>query len=58
MEIHVARYHNILEPEGSRDGGREKVPAAICRKVVKARSAVSILGQHNESASALAITFL
>jgi nucleoside-diphosphate-sugar epimerase len=29
----VARYHNIFGPEGTWDGGREKAPAAICRKV-------------------------
>src|SRR6266478_3745574 len=30
----VARYHNVYGPEGTYDGGREKAPAAICRKVV------------------------
>ena len=29
----IARYHNIFGPEGTWDGGREKAPAAICRKV-------------------------
>jgi len=33
MEIHIARFHNIFGPEGAWRGGREKVPAAICRKV-------------------------
>ena len=33
MEVRVARYHNIFGPEGSWTGGREKSPAAICRKV-------------------------
>ena len=32
----VARYHNVYGPYGTYDGGREKAPAAICRKVVKA----------------------
>ena len=32
----MARYHNIYGPEGTWDGGREKAPAAICRKVALA----------------------
>lgn len=35
MEIHIARFHNIFGPEGTWDGGREKAPAAMCRKVAK-----------------------
>ena len=33
ITVRVARYHNIFGPEGTWDGGREKAPAAICRKV-------------------------
>ena len=33
MPVRIARYHNIFGPEGTWDGGREKAPAAICRKV-------------------------
>ncbi len=33
MEVRVARYHNIFGPEGTWQGGREKAPAAMCRKV-------------------------
>jgi nucleoside-diphosphate-sugar epimerase len=36
IETRIARYHNIYGPEGTYDGGREKVPAAICRKVALA----------------------
>ncbi len=36
MEIRVLRYHNIYGPEGTYNGGREKAPAAICRKVAEA----------------------
>lgn len=32
MEVRIARYHNIYGPEGTWDGGREKAPAAFCRK--------------------------
>tara|TARA_B110000003_G_scaffold276120_1_gene320984 strand:+ start:3185 stop:4180 length:996 start_codon:yes stop_codon:yes gene_type:complete len=33
MDIHIARYHNIFGPQGAFDNGKEKAPAAICRKV-------------------------
>ena len=36
MKIRVARYHNIFGPESSWKGGREKAPAAMCRKVAEA----------------------
>lgn len=36
LEIRVARFHNIFGPEGTWDGGREKAPAAMCRKVAAA----------------------
>ena len=36
MEVRVARYHNIFGPEGTWRGGREKAPAALCRKVAEA----------------------
>ena len=35
IPIAIARYHNIYGPEGTWDGGREKAPAAICRKIAK-----------------------
>lgn len=43
MQCRVARYHNIFGPEGTWDGGREKAPAAICRKVAQACGGESIL---------------
>lgn len=36
MEVRIARYHNIFGPEGTWQGGREKAPAALCRKVATA----------------------
>ena len=36
LEIAVARFHNVYGPEGTYDGGREKAPAAICRKMIDA----------------------
>jgi nucleoside-diphosphate-sugar epimerase len=38
LKVHIARFHNIFGPEGSWVGGREKAPAAICRKVAEARA--------------------
>jgi GDP-D-mannose 3', 5'-epimerase len=35
IEVHVARFHNIFGPEGTWQGGREKAPAAVCRKVAE-----------------------
>ena len=36
IEVRIARYHNIFGPEGTWDGGKEKAPAAMCRKVAQA----------------------
>ena len=37
MKTFIARFHNVYGPNGTWDGGREKAPAAICRKVIEAR---------------------
>ena len=42
MDIRVLRYHNIYGPEGTYEGGREKSPAALCRKVAEASNPGSI----------------
>ncbi len=42
LATRVARYHNIYGPHGTYDGGREKAPAAICRKVIRAK----LSGRH------------
>jgi nucleoside-diphosphate-sugar epimerase len=42
IQTRVARYHNVYGPHGTFDGGREKAPAAICRKVAAAK----ITGDH------------
>jgi nucleoside-diphosphate-sugar epimerase len=38
FETHIARFHNVYGPWGTWDGGREKAPAAICRKVIAAKA--------------------
>jgi nucleoside-diphosphate-sugar epimerase len=42
MDIRVLRYHNVYGPEGTYKGGREKSPAALCRKVAEAENPGSI----------------
>jgi GDP-D-mannose 3',5'-epimerase len=42
LETHIARFHNVYGPWGTWDGGREKAPAAICRKVIDAK----LTGRH------------
>jgi len=42
LQCRVARYHNVYGPLGTWDGGREKAPAAICRKVIEAKAS----GKH------------
>lgn len=37
LETHIARFHNIYGPNGTWFGGREKAPAALCRKVIEAK---------------------
>jgi nucleoside-diphosphate-sugar epimerase len=37
VQVRVARFHNIFGPEGTWNGGKEKAPAALCRKVAEAQ---------------------
>ena len=39
LETRIARYHNVYGPYGTFDGGREKAPAALCRKLISAKNA-------------------
>jgi GDP-D-mannose 3', 5'-epimerase len=57
LEVHVARFHNIFGPEGTWRGGREKAPAAICRKVAEApdRGEIEIWGDGLQTRSFLYI---
>jgi nucleoside-diphosphate-sugar epimerase len=57
MEVRIARYHNIFGGEGTWMGGREKAPAAICRKVAQASdgSAIEIWGDGEQTRSFLYI---
>jgi nucleoside-diphosphate-sugar epimerase len=57
LQTHAARYHNIFGPEGTWTGGREKAPAAICRKIAKARSGdeIEVWGDGEQTRSFLYI---
>jgi len=57
MEVRIARYHNIFGPEGSWKDGREKAPAAICRKVAMAEEGgeIEIWGDGKQTRSFLYI---
>jgi GDP-D-mannose 3', 5'-epimerase len=56
VEVRIARYHNIFGPEGSWDDGKEKAPAAICRKVAMAANGeIEIWGDGKQSRSFLYI---
>ena len=55
VEVRTARYHNVYGPHGTWDGGREKAPAAICRKVIEAklkgRDEIEIWGDGQQTRS-------
>jgi GDP-D-mannose 3',5'-epimerase len=55
VEVHVARFHNIFGPQGTWQGGREKAPAAVCRKVAEAAQGgeIEIWGDGKQTRSFL-----
>jgi nucleoside-diphosphate-sugar epimerase len=57
LNVKIARFHNVFGPEGAWTGGREKAPAAICRKVAEAGDggAVEIWGDGRQTRSFLHI---
>ena len=57
MTVKVARFHNIFGPEGTWTGGREKAPAAMCRKVAEAKDGgeIEIWGDGKQTSSFLYI---
>lgn len=57
IDVRIARFHNIFGPEGTWNGGREKAPAAICRKVAEAQdgSEIQIWGDGLQTRSFLYI---
>lgn len=55
INVKIARFHNIFGPEGSWNNGREKAPAAICRKVVNSSGEIEIWGDGQQTRSFLYI---
>jgi nucleoside-diphosphate-sugar epimerase len=57
MQVRIARFHNIFGPEGAWNDGREKAPAAICRKVAEASDGgeIEIWGDGKQTRSFLYI---
>jgi len=55
LYVRIARFHNIFGPEGTLDGGKEKAPAAMCRKVIQSDGVVEVWGPGNQTRSFLYI---
>jgi len=55
LEVRIARYHNIFGPEGTYDGGREKAPAALSRKIALAKNedTIDVWGDGKQTRSFL-----
>lgn len=58
MEVHIARFHNIFGEEGTWEGGREKAPAAMCRKIAEVGDGgeIEIWGDGKQTRSFLYIS--
>ena len=57
IEVHVARFHNVFGPEGTWEGGKEKAPAAMCRKVAESadRGEIEMWGDGEQTRTFLYI---
>tara|TARA_Y100000592_G_C5437856_1_gene301717 strand:+ start:483 stop:1436 length:954 start_codon:yes stop_codon:yes gene_type:complete len=55
FDVRIARFHNIFGPEGTYRGGREKAPAALCRKVIESKGRIKVYGDGNQTRSFLYI---
>jgi len=57
LNVNIARYHNIFGPEGTWEGGKEKAPAALCRKMVEAQDGdfIEVWGDGKQTRSFLYI---
>lgn len=57
MNVRIARFHNIFGPEGTWTGGKEKAPAALCRKLAEAQDGdtISVWGKGDQTRSFLFI---
>ena len=55
LDVRVVRYHNVYGPLGTYDGGREKAPAALCRKVINSNGEIEVYGDGKQTRSFLYI---
>ena len=55
FDVRIARFHNIFGPEGTYQGGREKAPAALCRKVIESNGVIEVYGDGKQTRSFLYI---
>lgn len=55
LDVKIARFHNIFGPMGTWNGGKEKAPAAMCRKVAEAESEIEVWGDGQQTRSFLYI---
>jgi GDP-D-mannose 3',5'-epimerase len=55
LNVRIARFHNIFGPYGTWDGGKEKVPAAMCRKVAESDTEIEVWGDGKQTRSFLYI---
>ena len=55
LDVRIARFHNIFGPLGTWQGGKEKAPAAMCRKVLLAKDEIEIWGDGQQTRSFLYI---
>lgn len=55
LDVRIARFHNIFGPKGSWNNGKEKAPAALCRKVIQSNGIVEVWGTGEQTRSFLFI---
>jgi nucleoside-diphosphate-sugar epimerase len=55
LDVRVARFHNIFGPMGTWDGGKEKAPAAMCRKAAESNGEIEVWGDGQQTRSFLYI---
>jgi len=55
LNVRIARFHNIFGPEGTWDGGKEKAPAAMCRKAIMSDGEMEVWGDGQQTRSFLYI---
>ena len=55
LDVRICRYHNIYGPEGTFQGGKEKAPAAMCRKAITGDKTVEVFGDGQQTRSFLYI---